>query len=156
MYDLSSPRGRNAIRQFLATLMRNGIIWPVGLPLGMALLFGLLAALAGIPPVAFALDFLGESAVALSGLTAHLWALIFFVAALCFGVGRNLPQLLLHRPLNGVLIAHFSQAVGPWATPLNGLLPYCANASLWQPLTHRSRTALSTVSDLAGASPRLE
>lgn len=156
MYELSDAQSRSAIRQFLAALVRNSIIWPLAIPAGFALLFGLLAALAGIPPLAFALNFLTQSAVALSEFTVNLWAVIFFAAAFCFGVGRNLPQLLLHRPLNAAAIVRFTQAVGPGAAPLGDSLPHCANASRWQPLTHRSRTTSSTVSDLAGASPRLE
>ena len=156
MYELSDAPSRSAIRQLLAALVRNSIIWPLAIPAGFALLFGLLATLAGIPPLAFALDFLAESAIAVSGLTVQLWVAIFFSVAFCFGVGHSLPQLLLHRPLNPGVIVRFTQAVGPWATAWNGLPPHCANASRWQPLTHHSRTAASTVSDLAGASPRLE
>ena len=156
MYDLSDARGQGTIRQFLASLVRHSVIWPVAIPLGFTLLFGLLATLAGIPPIAFALDFLTESAVAVSGLAIHLWVMVFFTVVLCFGVGRSLPQLLLHRPLSGGVITRFAQAVGPWATLLDGLWPHCANACRWQPLTYRNRTAWGTASNWAGAAPRLE
>lgn len=156
MHFLSNSQGRSAIRQLLAASMLHGIICPAAALSGFTLLFGLAATLLGIPPVPFALDFLGEATVALSAPVVNLWVVAFFAVAFCFGVGHSLPHLLLHRPLNPGVIVRFTQAIGPWATRLHSLPPHCANPSRWQPLTHHSRTASSTVSDLSGAAPLLE
>ena len=147
---------RNAIRTILAGLMRGSLIWLVGLPLACALLFGGLAALVGLPPVEFALDFLNKAAIALSVPVVQLWAVGFFAVAICFGVGRGLPALLQHRPLSAGLITRIMQTVGLGALPLPGIGALCARAHRWSLSTRPSRIALSTASDLAGSAPRLE
>ena len=147
---------RNAIRTILAGPMRGSLIWLVGLPLACALLFGGLAALVGLPPVEFALDFLSKAAIALSVPVAQLWAVGFFAVAICFGVGRGLPVLLQHRPLSAGLITRITQTVGLGALPLPGIGALCASAHRWRLSTGPSRTALSTASDLAGSAPRME
>ena len=155
---------RNAIRTILAGLVRGSLVWLVGLPLALALLFGLLGAVVGLPPVEFALDFLSKAAIefaldfliALSVPVAQLWAVGFFAVAICFGVGRGLPALLQHRPLSAGLITRITQTVGLGALPLPGIGALCARAHRWRLSTRPSRTALSTASDLAGSAPRLE
>ena len=148
---------RSAIRDILSGLVRHSLIWPFALPLAFAIIFGGLAALVGVPPVEFALDFLGEAAIALSGMTAKLWTLCFFVVAICFGVGRSLPMLLQHRSLNGGIVACFTQAAAIWASPEAGAAALYASPGRWGLiLTRPSQTALSTASDLAGSTPRLE
>ena len=157
MYQYANAQERGAIRDILAGLMRHSLIWPVAMPLAFAAMFGGLAALAGIPPVEFALDFLGDAAIALSGVTAKLWTVCFFVAAICFGVGRSLPMLLLHRSLNGSIVARFTQAVAIRGPHPAGVAALCTSSCRWgQILTRPSQTALSTASDLAGSTPRLE
>ncbi len=157
MYNFAAKSDQLAIRQILAALMRHSVIWLIALPLGFALLLGLLAMLLlGASPLPAAQNFLEQAAVALSGPAVHLWAVIFFAAALCFGISRSLPQLLLHRPLNGGLIARFTQAVAIRAASPDALPIPCAGVRRQRPMTRRSRTPSGTATHLAGAAPRLQ
>lgn len=150
----SPPACRATAGQVLRTLF-----WSAALPLlGGAFLVGGLAALAGLPPLDWALDFLGRAFIALSGPAANLCLAIFFAAALYYGVSPRLPGQLWHRPLTAYIVARFTLlcALGT-AQQAAGVISFAANrTSVLAALTRPSRVALSTAADLAGSAPRLE
>lgn len=153
---LSHPQQRD-VRSVLVTLLRYSLFWPVALPLGFALLFGVLGALGGLDPVDFAFDFIGEAACDLSGPVLNLWIGCFLITAFFFGVGKRLPDLLQHRALSVHIIPRFTRTIALWASRPDVIVTlFCSPHHGMQLLTRPSRTALSTAPDLAGATPRLE
>lgn len=157
MYEHLNHTQQRDIRETLIALFRNCVVWPLAIPLMLALFIASLAALIGLDPLAWATDILHEAAAILPGLLANLWMLCYLVAAFYFGVGRRLPELMQDRPLFTGVFARFTQ------TGLIRLSIPASVAGLFDragqsrfPFGRLNRTRLSTVSDLAGASPRLE
>ena len=100
MYAYANLKPPARARKTTAVQVVRTVLWSVALPpLVGAILVGGVAALAGLPPLDFALNFLGQVFIDLSGVIANLCIAIFFAAALYYGVSPRLPGLLLHRSL---------------------------------------------------------
>ena len=157
MYEFLNEKDRREVRAILLVLMRHSVVLPFAMPTGFAILFGIVGVLVGLEPIDFAISFLGEALLDLSGLIANLWIICFLCAAFFFGIGRNLPRLLQHRSLNSDVVARFTQTFALDAPCLEGIATL-----FWGPfhrlplLVRPSRVALSTSSALAGAAPKLE
>ena len=150
-------RLRNLLLAALRTLIVNSVVWPIGVPLGFAVLLALPAALVGLNPVDFALVFLSEAAIGVFAVAANLWAGIFWAATLCFGIGWSLPYLLQHRSLSADGIARLAYFTTVRVALSHEIGALCGSTHKWRIGPIRpSRTALCTASDLAGAVPRLE
>ena len=157
MYDFLPHRHRRAVRDALSASVRSSVLLPIAIPLGVAVLLGGLAALAGADPIDFAGAFLGQAAVAVAGITAKLWAACFLCAAFCFGISRSLPYLLQHRPLDGRIVARFTRAialVAPWVGGVTALASGPIHRFFGQ--IRAGPLAPSAPSSLAGAVPQLE
>lgn len=158
MYAYANPKPPARARKTAAIPVLRTVFWSMILPpLAGAVLVGGVAALAGLPPLDFALNFLGQVFIDLSGIIANLGTAIFFAAALYYGVSPRLPGLLLHRSLTAGIIARFTRLCALWTPPPAGGVAGAANRhSALAALTRPSRVALSTAADLAAAAPRLE
>lgn len=154
---VSVLRGRRSLASPPLHLTFVVAFWALAMPLAGAVLVGGMAALAGLPPLEFALDFLGRAFVELSGIVANLLIIIFFVAALYYGVSPELPGQLLHRSLTAGIAARFTLLCALWTPHQVGGVALSANwHNALAALTRPSRVALGTASDLAGSAPRLE
>ena len=158
MYAYANPKPPACARPTPAAVQAlRTVFWSMILPpLAGAILVGGVAALAGLPPLDFALNFLGQVFIDLSGIIANLGTAIFFAAALYYGVSPRLPGLLLHRSLTAGIIARFTRLCALWTPPLAGVAFAANRHNALAVLTRPSRVALCTAADLAAAAPRLE
>ena len=157
MFWASVALGRRPLASPPLQLAVITAFWAVMTPLASAVLMGGLAALVGLPPLDFALDFLGRAFVELSGLIANLLIIVFFVAALYYGVSPALPGQMLHRSLTARVAARFTSLSALWTPHQVSGAAFAANwHNALAALTRPSRVALCTASDLAGSAPRLE
>ncbi len=157
MFWVSVALGRRPLASPPLQLAVITAFWAVMTPLASAALLGGLTALVGLPPLDFALNFLGRAFIDLSGLIANLGLIIFFISALYYGVSPALPGQLLHRSLTARVAARFTLLCSLWTPDQVGSVALSANRhSVLAALTRPSRVALCTAADLAGPSPRLE
>lgn len=157
MFEHLSRQQQREVGSVLATLLRHSLFWPVALPLGLGLLFGIWGALVGLDPVDFAFDFIGESASDLSGPALNFWTGCFLITAFFFGVGKRLPDMLQHCALSVHVIPRLTQTIALWASRPDVIVTLsCGPRHRTQLLARPSRTELNTASDLAGSAPRLE
>ena len=137
-----------------------GVILPVAIPLGFALLLGGCAALLGAPALDLALDFLTDSGTALYPLILQIWITTYFLAAICYGVGRQLISQTARHPLSAPL-ALLAARLRQWVARRVSSL--CTIASTSGPI---SKVSLAFPTDsvglappvalLSGSAPRLE
>ena len=157
MYAHINREQRAATRVILVAIIGQFLLWSLAAMLVVAVLTTSLAVLLDIDPVTYVLHSLVKAAIPLSGLAVNLLAGCFLAAAIGFGIEQRLPELLQHQPLNGGVIARFTQSVVIWTSSQADVATLFAGQCCWQTaLTRPSRIALCTASDLAGSTPRLE
>lgn len=157
MHELLDRKQQRDLRGCWWAVILRILLLPLVTVAGLAALLGGLAVLFGLPPLGFGWDFFAAATAALAGPMSIVWLACFLVGAVCFVAGPASPFLLQLCSLNSGVIARIAPAMaigmpGPRSIFASSIGPLRGPF----PLTRPSRTALSTASDLAGSTPRLE
>ena len=146
----------------LRAWVKYSAIIPVAMPLLFALLLGCFAALMGMSPLEWALNFLVDACIVLSPVVVQLWFAAYLMVVIYYGVGRELINLTTQQPLSFSLVTFYAR-LRQWMA--RGMLPVFTGASPTLPagLTvspgeffQPGPTGLLPSSLLTGSAPRLE
>ena len=156
MYYLLTASVRAVVRQGLTSLMVTALAVPVATALTCAILVALLAGLAGVPGLEYALESVDDAATRATLASAQLLLIAYFIVAACFGfsgkwAGMPVCQLVdrLYVKISG-LVRFWSSSMSGVATPL------CSPDEAYRPIPYWGRPRSQTTSFLGGETPQLE
>ena len=146
----------------LRAWVKYSAIIPVAMPLLFALLLGCFAALMGMSPLEWALNFLVDACIVLSPVVVQLWFAAYLMVVIYYGVGRELINLTTQQPLS-VSLATFYARLRQWTVRViipafTGLFPTLPAGLTVSPgeFFQPGPTGLLPSSLLTGSAPRLE
>ena len=156
MYSFPLARYEAAVRQVLGSLIYASLAVPVVVALMSIILIALLATLAGLPALEYALDSVDDAAAQATLVSAQFLLIAYFISAACFAFSGNWAGMPVCQLVDRLYIK-ISGLVRLWSSSMSAIAtPLRSPDEAYRPIPYCGRLNTQRGSFLFGETPQLE